>query len=492
MDLFPFPSTSSNLTNQSGIIYRQFLSQASLEESVKNGVLHPDVLTQMNETTIADEPGNPFLSSNFNLSASKIKGAIGYYFWLDPSRQWPQGLHGMFIKDRIYAIHVDQQTGNVGGYPPGGPPIVVKDTEVDSVWYPQSFCAPLIGLNLEDDRQLSNDIAISEVNRHGGWTLIPENTVSRNDLQQQFGGFVQYKTSSFGVEQRNPFFNITPPRAGTEGLRVGARISEEADETASQFPVNRGQAPGRIDSDAAVERLLAQSDMPNETFFRRLANGLVELHERVLDILSITWDEQKWANIVGPGDKPQEAMLTGSGVPSTKVVQLNIAPLVAGSRIQAMGLLNQLASTKIIGPTQYKNGLIANGLQPMGVDLKDREEEFAIQKTLFMYGDGQKPREWKTGDDFDLEPHMTIVRVIREFMNTIEFKLSASMEVRQMLRAEVLKHSIKASNESSRMRLDSQLAEDERDRFENNLGADEDQLDPANPTQFDNSLLGAT
>ena len=492
IDLFPYPSTATNAGNAAGIIYRQFLSEAFLEQSVKEGTLHPDVLTQISDTTIADEPGNPFLSANHDRSTAKIKGVSGYYFWIFPGREWPLGLHGMSIKDRIYAVHVTDE--QVGGFPVGGPPILVGDTKIDSVWYPQSFCAPLIGLNLEDDRQLSNDIAIAEVNRHGGWTLVPENTISRNDVQTQFGGFVTYKTTQFGMDQRNPFFNITPPRPGGEGVRVAGRLSAEADESASQIPVSGGGgAFPRADSDAALERLFAQSDMPNETFFRRTANAMVELHERVMDILSTTWGPEKWLSIVGPHDAPQEAIIRGGEVPTNQLVRLSIAPLVPGSRVQTLGMLNGLLASQSITKDEYKHALVVNGFQPKGVTLKNRDDEFAIQKTLYIYSDGETPRKWEevSDEDFDLEPHLTVIRIMRGFMNSIEFKLSASKQVRAELRAEILRHTVKAGNELTRLRAQSQVADDERNRFENRLGAEEDSLEPGNPLAFPTELLGA-
>lgn len=480
-DLFPLPSTNASMVNGQGIAYRKFLAEAWLEQSVSEGKLHPDVLTQIGKHVMEDRISSPFLGgTTVGYHKPEIKGAIGYFFYLYPSREYPEGLHGLEIGDKIYAIHINQKTGNPG-LPIGGPPIPVWDTKIDCDWYPQSFCAPLIGLNLEDDRQLSNEIAMSEVARHGGWTIAPENLFSRNDFSQTFGGLVTYKTNELGMDNKLPIENIAPPVMRGETSIVGNRIAREADETASHYAVNRGEAPGRIEGDPAVQRLLAQTDLPNEPYLNRLRWALIEVHRKVLDIMAVTWTADKWISVMGPFDRPQQMRVLKGEMPSTEHVRLTMGPLVPGSRLETIGMLNMLRKNQDIDTYEYRRGLSANGFTPRGIELEDPEMQFAMEKVLWIYNDGVRPRPWPAGDDFDLEPHAKVVEVIRKFTNTLDFKLTTQLPVKQALRAAQVQHALKLGNELTRLRAQVQFEEDDLGRFERNLGADEDSLVPGNP-----------
>jgi hypothetical protein len=252
-DILPLPGTATALDVAEGLAYRTFLSETHLLQSVQREELRPDVLTQIGTHSTTDRAGSPFLSQGTGFSQTMLKGAIGDFFYLNPSREHPRGLHGLVIGKKVYAVYVDPETGEPG-LPIGGPPIPVWDMKSDCDWYGESFCTSLVGLNLEDDRQLSNEIAIAEVNRHGGWTLVPDN-VSINDLQSQLGGFLSYPTSYLGLERRDLFYNVRPPQLGAEVPLVSARIGREADETSGHFALSRGESTGRIDSDLANERL---------------------------------------------------------------------------------------------------------------------------------------------------------------------------------------------------------------------------------------------
>lgn len=481
-DLFPLPTLASSDDQAAGIVYRKFLSEAWIEESVKEGKLDAAALTMINKHTTQDRVGSPFVSGAMGFSQASLKGAVGFFFYLKPGRQYPEGLHGLAIDDKVFSIYVNERTGRPG-LPVGGEPIFVRDTEIDSDWYPQSFCAPLISLNLEGNRQLSNEIATSEINRHGGWTMVPEGMIAFNDMHQEYGGFIPYKDEQLGLDKRSPFFTVSPPRIGPESSLVSARIEREADETASHFGVSRGEAPGRIEGDPALQRLLAQTEMPNEPYFRRSRVAFVKIFSRIMDVLSGTWEKDKWLSVVGHLNHPQEMVLGQREMPSSKHVKIMIGPLVPGSRQGTLQMLVMLLKLGRITPQQFGRALVANGIQPTGVDLDDKDEIYAMGKTLILYNDGQKPGDFPRGDDFAMEPHETVVRVMREFMNTIPFKLNTSNAVKAKLLDEMREHLI-AMNRRSRLQTQDQLIEADRGRFEAEIGAAEDALLPDNNLLF--------
>lgn len=488
-DLFPLPGLATGLGDAEGLVYRKFLSEATLQMLVEKGELKPDVLSEVTKTSTADKVGSPFLSVGGNLSTRDIKGAIAFYFYFFPSSKWPKGMHGMSIGPRVYSIN----TGEDGQplLPLGGPPIPVWDQKTDSDFYGDSFCATLISLNLEDNRQLSNEIALSEVNRHAGWTFVPEDIMAMNDFQSRLGGFVPYKTQQFGVDKRDPFFQVRPPTIGPESSLVSSRIGREADETASQFGVSRGEAPGRIDSDMAVNRLLSQTEMPNEPFFQRTKQALEIVFERVLDILSVTWDESTWVSVVGQFDMPTAVQIGPNDLPNSAEIKVIVSQLVPTSRISTLQILNMLRQNKDIGVGEYKRALVANGLEPEGLELTDSEEQFAMSKILWVYNDGQKPRPYQEGPDFQLEPHRVIVKLIRRFVNRLDYKLETHPSVKEEIQRVLLTHQQVLAGQLGRLRAQVAFENEDVDRFDRELGRDEDLLGAENPlTASDLNTIG--
>lgn len=487
-DLFPLPALSTGLEDAEGLNYRKFLSETTLKQLVEQGKLKADVLSQITKTSTADSVGSPFLSLGGNLASRDIKGAIANFFYFFPSAKWPRGMHGMSIGTKIYAINTIDGEPSL---PIGGPPIPVWDQKTDSDFYGDSFCSALVSLNLEDNRQLSNEIAISEVNRHAGWTFVPEDVMSTNDFQSRLGGFIPYKTQQFGVNQRDPFFQVRPPQIGPESSLVSRRIANEADETASQSGVNRGEGPGRVDSDQAINRLLAQTEMPNEPFFQRTRVALEVMLERVLDILSVTWDEATWVSVVGPFDLPQSVQIGAGELPNSLEMRVQVSQLVPTSRIATLQILNMLRASKDIGPGDYKRALIANGLEPLGVELTDPEEQFAVSKVLWVYNDGKEPRQYIEGPDFQLEPHKAIVKQIRRFVNRLDYKIQTSEEVKTELQRVLLTHQQVLAGQLGRLRAQVAFENEDIDRFDREVGRDEDLLGGDNPlTSQDISALG--
>lgn len=483
-DLLPLPGTASTTQNAEGIVYRKFLSEAYLQEQVQQQKLPPDIMTAVGKHSTMDGVGSPFVSWGMSLSRTDIKGAVGLFFYLKPSSQWPSGMHGLAIGEKIYAVHMGRDGQPT--MPLGGPPIPVWDNKTDGDWYGESFCTALVGLNLEDDRQLSNEIAMAEVNRHGGWTLVPENFISMNDMQVQLGGFLTYRTSQLGLDKSDPVVQVAPPPLSRETTLVSARLERQADETASHYDVSRGEPPGRLESDVALERLLSQTDMPNEPFFKDTRSALREVFERVLDVLHVTWPEEKWISVINDLDLPQEINVQKSEMPGTQDVRVIVGQLVPSSRMATLGLLNNLRERQDITADQYKRALVINGLEPEGIQLENSEEQFAISKIVWIYNDGQQPREWPYQDDFDLEPHPTMVRMIKRFVTTMEYKMDTGPGVKQAMHQELRKHQLKLAGEPGRTRTDSQYQEEDTGRFERTVSAEEAQLGPENATLVTN------
>lgn len=474
-EIFPLPVTATNLIEASGSVYRKFLSKSWLEENVDSGRLAADVLTEITEYSASSRVGSPFMSHAMGFGGrAKLKGAIGLFFYIEPGPEYPEGNHGLVIGRKVYSIHLNQETGEPS-LPIGGAPIIVHDTQIDSEWYPQSYLMPLIGLNLEDNRQLSNDIAIAEVNRHGGWTMIPEGTISINDLQQSMGGYIPYSVNQLGFDQKNPFFNIRPPQIGPESSLVSSRIAREAEETTGHTEAKKGDAPGRVDSDSGIQRLLSQSDVPNYPFYGRTRAAVTECFNKVLDILAVTWPAEKWVSIVGPLDIPQEMVIRKGEMPTSQMIRIEVGALVPTSKQSTMQMLQLLRQGKDISSAQYRRAIVENGLEPKGISLKDPEVEFARSKITWMYGDGQKPNEWPFTDDFEMEPHAVCVAEFRLFMNTIAFKINTDPEVKAMMRKEVFRHQQKLAGDPNRLRSQFDTEEFDRDRFEDRVIADEDQ-----------------
>lgn len=482
-DLFPLPGDATNTIDAAGVAYRKFLSKSWMEDNVKKGILPEQILAEVKDIGSSSPVGSPYAARDIAFGGrAKIKGAISLFFYIDPGPEYPSGAHGMIINKKIWAMHLDPQTG-MPSLPIGGAPIIIKDTEFDSEWYPQSFLAPLIGLNLEDDRQFSNEIAVTEINRHGGWTLVPENAISMNDMQQKLGGYIPYQADKLGYDKRDPFYNIRPPQMGQESSLVGARVARESEDTTGHTNVRRGQHAGRVDSDVANQRLISMSDVPNNPFYKRTRSGLAECFNKVLDILAVTWPDDKWVQFTGPLGTPQEIQIKKGEMPTSKLVKIEVGALVPSNRNTTLQMLQLLRRDKDISPAEYRSAIVVNGLEPKGISLKDSDIEFARSKISFMYGDGQKGEEWPFEDDFELEPHGVMVHQLRLFMNTIPFKLHTDPSVKAILRREIFKHQQKLSGDPGRLRSQFGTEEFDRDRFDDRVTADEDR------PGFDNNLL---
>ena len=242
----------------------------------------------------------------------------------------------------------------------------------------------------------------------------------------------------------------------------------------------------------AVNRLLSQTEMPNEPFFQRTKQSLEIVFERVLDILSETWDEATWVSVVGPFDMPTSVKVGAKELPNSAEIKVMVSQLVPTSRISTLQILNMLRGNKDIGAGEYKRALVANGLEPEGIELVDSEEQFAMSKILWVYSDGQKPRPYEEGPDFQLEPHRVIVKLIRKFVNRLDYKLETSPEVKEELQRVLLTHQQVLAGQLGRLRAQVAFENEDVDRFDRELARDEDLLGAENPlTPADLTSIGA-
>jgi hypothetical protein len=149
-------------------------------------------------------------------------------------------------------------------------------------------------------------------------------------------------------------------------------------------------------------------------------------------------------------------------------------------------MLGALRGTNDITAGEYKRALVVNGLEPDGLNLAEGPDEFAREKILFIYNDGQKPRDWPYADDYDLEPHEALIRFGKRFTSTIEYKTETSDLVKAEIHRVILEHQAKRAGELTRLRAQLQFEEDDLGRFEQRVGADEAALGAENAMAFTN------
>jgi hypothetical protein len=216
---------------------------------------------------------------------------------------------------------------------------------------------------------------------------------------------------------------------------------ELMDRVASQpTEMMNGQAPGRIDSAAALGQLNETAGIPLSPVARNIAGAVGNCYRSMLGIIRGTWKDDKVVDVNRLDDSLAGLMFDSStgtmklaknAIPHPDEVTVTVASEIPiSAELQKMELTEALKN-QTITPTEYRIEVRKRGLTlPVGNEQEWQNYRRAMLENLLLFGDGQTANPQAVIIS-ERDMHVIHLMVLDAFMARPEFYL-ASAEVRDL------------------------------------------------------------
>jgi len=360
-------------------------------------------------------------------------------------------------------IWLETSTGYLGRYEmmAGGKLIYTKDYTQNKVYMPANVCHDIktggfwgrsfvdlqIPLNVEMEYTLGKVFQnIQDLDAYG-ILCIPQTLGIPPAVTRSSDGTKRLFYNPDYTQMDLKPFNIAPANSGllpTKVLETGAAL---ADKMANQpGKMMKGEAPGRVDSQAALGFLYETSNTPLTPTAMEIANAVSNCYRAILDTIAVEWPREKLIQVTMLDD-------TLAGIsfdPSTGTVSLmdNILPrpdeilisvrsMLPRSKEQEKMELMKSLEIGAIDMFEYRIEVRKRGLElPAGNETEWQNYRRAMMENIILFGDGVTPSEVIV-DMFDM--HVVHLRVLQAFMARPEF-FQASVEVRNAFKEHYAAH----------------------------------------------------
>jgi hypothetical protein len=270
-----------------------------------------------------------------------------------------------------------------------------------------------------------------------GFLLLP-NDAGINVRQLKAAGkprYIQYEPN-MAIPNSKPDV-INPVNSGDWPGKVAMMGREIIDDMAGQSEVMKGEAPGRVDSAAAIGRLQEAANMPLNAPLQSTATAFSGCYMAMLGMARNQWTDTKMAQITMLDDNLAGVKVTTNGmlqlessaIPYPTELQITIQSKRPQSTTQRKIELVDMLNLGILDPMWFRITVRKEGIDlPVGNEAEWQNYRKAVLNNLILFGDGQEPGEIQVSEEADM-PEVQL-QVIQAFMAKPEFSL-ASKEVRE-------------------------------------------------------------
>ena len=354
--------------------------------------------------------------------------------WLDSPDGYLQDYHIFAGKEEIYHQNFAQNKIY-------SPCQIVRHTDCGG-FFGRSYVDQIIPVNTEMEYAIAKTFEnINTLSNEGILCLattlgVPANAIEEKDGRKILRWEPDY-TSQYDVKP----FAINPVTSGTfpiQGLKVGMELM---DRVASQpTEMMNGQAPGRIDSAAALGQLNETAGIPLSPVARNIAGAVGNCYRSMLGIIRGTWKDDKIVDVNRLDDSLAGLIfdsatgtmkLAKNAIPHPDEVTVTVASEVPiSAELQKMELTEALKNGTIT-PTEYRIEVRKRGLTlPVGNEQEWQNYRRAMLENLLLFGDGQTANGQNVIVS-ERDMHLIHLMVLDAFMARPEFYL-ASAEVRDL------------------------------------------------------------
>ncbi len=290
---------------------------------------------------------------------------------------------------------------------------------------------------------------VKTLNLYGN-TLVP-NSFGLNNSKltiPQAGGpsFMGYEQDGLNPGNQN-VIQLRPFTSGNFAVQAMQHGSVISDRMSKQPAMLSGDAPGRVDSAAALGTLLESGNTPIAPSALSISHGFSEMYQAATsramktfslgDTIAVTMLDDSLVGVVYDAGKGTVA-LAESGVPHPDGVEITVRSQAPVSKQQQKLELDKLLERGIIDATDYRiQSRIMNLELPVGNGGEWEGYVKARTENALLFHDGEnipEGSEEDTGVLFsrDADPHELHIRVHSELISSVKFAI-ASVAVRKRI-----------------------------------------------------------
>jgi hypothetical protein len=241
--------------------------------------------------------------------------------------------------------------------------------------------------------------------------------------------------------------NIVPVNSGKlpiDLIKIGSGLSDKIANQPTELM--KGDAPGRVDSQAGLGFLYEVSNTALNPTATSLAIAVVGCYEAILSIAQMTWPQSKVVEVSTLDDtlagikldaQAGTISLASNAIPSPNLVNISVKAMLPKSKEQEKMEMLTALKEGIIDMFEYRTQARIRGLEiPVGNEAEWQNYRRAILENILLFGDGQKSGEVIFDEDDIHEVHL---RVLQTFRSRPEYYL-ASVEVKENFKKHYLNH----------------------------------------------------
>lgn len=360
-------------------------------------------------------------------------------------------------------IWLETSTGYLGRYEmmAGKKLIYTKDYSKNKVYMPANVCHDIktggfwgrsfidiqIPLNVEMEYTLGTVFQnIQDLDAYG-ILCIPQTLGIPPAVTRASDGTKRLFYSPDYTQQDLKPFSLMPAKTGLLPAKVLELGTGLADKMANQpGKMMKGEAPGRVDSQAGLGFLYEVSNTPLTPTATGIASAVSNCYRAILDTIAVEWPKEKLIQVTmlddtlaGISFDPQTGSirLAENVLPRPDEILISVRSMLPRSKEQEKMELMKSLEIGAIDMFEYRVEVRKRGLElPAGNEPEWQNYRRAMMENIILFSDGQSPGEVIV-DMFDL--HAVHLRVLQAFMARPEF-YAATPEVRDVFKKHYAAH----------------------------------------------------
>ena len=311
---------------------------------------------------------------------------------------------------------------------------IIRDIPTGGFWGRGSI-ALLISFNTELEYTIGRAFQnVQDIDTYG-ILLTPTTLGIPTDIMRGDDGLkrISYEPDYTGQDIRPT--NILPVNSGSmpsEVIKIGAAL---ADKIANQpTELMRGDAPGRVDSQAGLGFLYEVSNTPLTATAQSISSAFSGVYKAILGMTGTSWPKERVIQISMLDDtlagvkidpKSGQMALEENAIPDPNEVRITTRTLMPKSLQQEKMELQEALKLGTIDMFEFRTMVRKKGIDlPVGNDAEWQNYRRAMMENITLFGDGKT-----TGQILfsETDIHEIHIRVLQPFMARPEYYLAATV-----------------------------------------------------------------
>jgi hypothetical protein len=353
----------------------------------------------------------------------KFDGCTVMWAWRKPTDNNPYGEHVFMVEDELFGFisGLDSNKNPLALDQDGELPLYPVDyNPTPGDWWPKGFCEPIVPMQMETNRQISEVVKSANFNR--GFLAFDTSSVNAADIQDASDGLVPFR----GISETNkpPISYVGPTTTGRDVAAVINICMDFANKGAAyDSPLIFGEQTKRNEGGPSTSLLNANAQAPLQPVLDRKFTTLKKLYPNIWYNLREVWPQQKMVRVVGDDNVAKEQMVSKEQMPYAHEIILSPVPLVVNGRNELLNIVmamrqmpRQDGQGPMITDEEFRLSLTQLGYAPPGLNVFSAAEQRIRWRIEQILGGKIPPAQNPHGDPQRMEDHQLAVRLVREVM----------------------------------------------------------------------------